>query len=96
MLIRTTVCLSLSYPLALPTAAFSTNMAKPKVTAEELLARAEYNGYKRGPPPKERQHSRRQETHRQDREGSKCGVGLLCPLRDQNLTAAAKIGADTP
>lgn len=34
--------------LALPTAAFSTVIAKRKVTAEELLARAESNGYKRG------------------------------------------------
>src|SRR5271155_1184934 len=32
----------------LPTAAFSTIMAKRKATAEELGARAESNGYKRG------------------------------------------------
>jgi hypothetical protein len=35
--------------LPLPTAAFSTIMAKRKATAEELEARAESNGYKRGP-----------------------------------------------
>jgi hypothetical protein len=34
--------------LPLPTAAFSTIMAKRKVTAEEPLARAESNGYKKG------------------------------------------------
>jgi hypothetical protein len=34
--------------LPLPTAAFSTIMAKRKATAEELEARAEFNGYKRG------------------------------------------------
>ena len=34
--------------LPLPTAAFSTIMAKRKATAEELEARAESNGYKRG------------------------------------------------
>src|ERR1700733_2515838 len=35
--------------LPLPTAAFSTIMAKRKATAEELEARAESNGYERGP-----------------------------------------------
>jgi hypothetical protein len=34
--------------LPLPTAAFSTIMAKRKATTEELGARAESNGYKRG------------------------------------------------
>jgi hypothetical protein len=34
--------------LPLPTAAFSTTMAKRKATAEELEAQAESNGYKRG------------------------------------------------
>jgi hypothetical protein len=34
--------------LPLPTAAFSTIMAKRKATAEEPKARAESNGYKRG------------------------------------------------
>jgi hypothetical protein len=34
--------------LPLSTAAFSTIMAKRKATAEELLVRAESNGYKRG------------------------------------------------
>jgi hypothetical protein len=34
--------------LPLPTAAFSTIMAKRKATIEELGARAESNGYKRG------------------------------------------------
>jgi hypothetical protein len=34
--------------LPLPTAAFSTIMAKRKATAEELEARAESNGYRRG------------------------------------------------
>jgi hypothetical protein len=34
--------------LPLPTAAFSTIMAKRKATAEELEAQAESNGYKRG------------------------------------------------
>src|SRR5436305_5805502 len=42
----------------LPTAAFST-MARRKTTAEELGARAESNGYRRGGSPRERQHSRR-------------------------------------
>jgi hypothetical protein len=34
--------------LSLPTAAFSTIMAKRKTTVEELEARAESNGYRRG------------------------------------------------
>ena len=39
----------------LPTAAFSTIMAKRKATAEELEARAESNGYKRGRVARSRQ-----------------------------------------
>jgi len=34
--------------LPLPTAAFSTIMAKLNITAEELFAQAESNGYKKG------------------------------------------------
>ena len=50
----------------------------------------------RGGLPRQRQHSRRQETHRRDQGGPKYSVGPLCPVRDQYLTAVAKIGADTP
>ena len=49
-------------------AIFSTVMAKRKLAAEELLARAESNGYQRG-PSKERQHSREQQAYRQSKEG---------------------------
>jgi hypothetical protein len=42
---------SLLFPL--PSSAFSTIRAKRKVTAEELDARAESNGYRRGAQPRE-------------------------------------------
>ena len=49
-----------------------------------------------GSSPRGRQDSRRQKAHRQDQERSKCGIGPLCSVRDQYLTAVAKIGADKP
>jgi hypothetical protein len=82
--------------LPLPTAAFSTIMAKRKVTAEEPLARAESNGYKKG-AHREEDSTRDGKRHiDKTQEGSKCGIGPLCPVRDQYLTAVAKIGADKP
>jgi hypothetical protein len=70
-------------------------MAKQEITAEELIARAESNSYKRG-AHREKDSIRDENRHtNKDQEGSKCGVRPLRPARDQYLAAVTKISAGT-
>ena len=58
-----------------------------EVTAEELLARAESNGYKTRGPPGRRPQPSHAEARCQDQEGPRFGVGLLCAVSDSRLQA---------
>jgi hypothetical protein len=60
-------------------------MAKRKITVEELVARAESSGYKRGA------HREKDSTRDENRHINR----PLHPVRDQYLPAIAKTGADT-
>jgi hypothetical protein len=77
--------------LPLPTAAFSTIMAKRNATAEELEAQAKSNGYKRG-AHREKDSARDDGTYNDKTEESKCGIGPLC---DGRLSARANFDINT-
>jgi hypothetical protein len=68
--------------LPLPTAVFSTIMAKRKATAEELEARAESNGYKRG-AYREKDSTRDNGKHNKKTKRNQFGVRPLRVVRDQ-------------
>jgi hypothetical protein len=65
-----------------------------KVTAEELLARAAFNGYTKEPIERKTTLETMRDIDK-TKKGLKLGVRLLSPVRDQYLTAVAKIGSDT-
>jgi hypothetical protein len=69
-------------------------MAKQKATAEELEARAESNGYKRGVYREEDSARDNGKHNKKTKEESKFGVGPLCAVRDQCLSARANFDTD--
>lgn len=69
-------------------------MAKRKGTAEELEARAESKGYKRGLTERKTALETTGSTTVRLRR-IKRSVGLLCPVRDQRLPAGANLDTDT-
>jgi hypothetical protein len=81
------------FPLPLPTAAFSTIMAKRKTTAEELDVRAESNGYKRG-VYREKDSTRDNEKHNKKTKRNQNSV-LDCYVLQRDQCLSARTNFDT-